>query len=94
MVLIKIVIPIIKPLSLGMTRTPVSNKETHFHVRIERVKANGEMDQASTNIAQLPVMPNAGKFIHNFSIVTQPCPTDSLTQISMMTRTTLASMVK
>jgi hypothetical protein len=49
----------------------------------QRVEANGVMDQASTNIAQLPFTPKsslkAGKFVHAFSVVTQPCPTDSTT---------------
>jgi hypothetical protein len=38
-------------------------------------------DQASTNIAQPPVTPKsslkAGKLVPAFSVVTQPCPTNS-----------------
>jgi hypothetical protein len=49
----------------------------------QRVEANvnGVMDHASTIIAQPLVTPKsslkAGKFVPAFSVVTQPCPTDS-----------------
>jgi hypothetical protein len=46
-----------------------------------RVEANGVTDQASTNIARPLVTPKsspkADKFVPAFSVVTQPCPTDS-----------------
>ncbi len=110
-VLIKIVIPRIKPLSFGVTRTPVSNTETPFWTRTlvpgtetrSRVRHKGWRCMVY-RIKRLQILPNRWlcqnllwRLVNLFLLsLLWPnlTPRIPLKHILMMTRTTLASMVK